>query len=232
MSRSHRSHRRRKKSNAGKIGLAGVLTGVLGAGAIVVGYVALRPEPGEDAQARPQKAVQDGSITAAPSPTTGPALSVTTPEGYTYSLGAVRTGAEDRPLSRSTPPPSGQTYAYGEYVLTNTMQQPILLDFPADLYLSREYVPDELQDRCAPQPGVPDDLCTPPTHSEVVARLNGSEPPIDENGDKLMPPGASYLVRIATEAPLEAGIADGTVRLYVWHARFTADRKGIEVRLP
>ncbi|TNY35023.1 hypothetical protein [Thermomonospora catenispora] len=232
MSGNHRSHRR-KKSNAGRIGLAGALAGVLGAGALVAGHLALRPDAGEEAPARPRKAVRDASLTVAPSPTTGPTLSVTTPEGYTYALGAVRTGVEDRPLSQSTPPPPGRTHAYGEYVLTNTMRRPILLDFPADLYLSRAHVPEELRDRCAPQAGVPDDLCTPPTHSEVVARLDGSEPPIEEDsGDRLMPPGASYLVRIATQMPMEEGIADGTVRLYVWHARFTADRRGIEVRLP
>lgn len=231
MSGTHRSHHR-KKSNAGRIGLAGALAGVLGVGALTAGYLALRPDAGEDAEAHRQKAARHGSLTAAPSPRTGPALSVTTPEGYTYSLSAVRTGVEDRPLSQSTPPPPGRTHAYGEYVLTNTMQQPVLLDFPADLYLSRAHVPDELRNRCSPQAGVPDDLCTPPTHSEVVARLAGSEPLIEENGDKLMPPGASYLVRIATQVPMKEGIADGTVRLYVWRARFTTDRVGIEVRLP
>jgi hypothetical protein len=236
MSNSYRSHRRRKKSSAGRLGLAGVLAGVLGVGAVAAGYVALKPDSGRQ---EPQNtAARDGlGQDGAPSgpsdaPRTGPTLSVTTPEGYGYGLGAAETGTDDKPLSRSTPAPSGTVYAYAEYVLTNNQQQPVLLDFPADLFLPLKYVPSAARKRCMPQPGVPEDMCTLPNHSQVVARLNGSAAPIIQDGDTLMPPGASYLVRIATDLPVDPGVGDDDIRLYVWNARFTSDRKGIELPPP
>jgi hypothetical protein len=236
MSNSYRSHRRRKKGNAGRLGLAGVLAGVLGVGAVAAGYLALKPDSGR--QSPPSAAGQEGSgeggAPGRPSdaPKTGPTLSVTTPEGYGYGLGAAKAGTDDRPLSRSTTAPSGTTYAYAEYVLTNNQQQPVLLDFPADLFLPVKYVPSAARTRCMPQPGVPEDMCTLPNHSQVVARLNGSPRPLIQDGDTLMPPGSSYLVRIATDLPVDPGIGDDDIRLYVWNARFTSDRKGIEVPMP
>ncbi|REE99274.1 hypothetical protein [Thermomonospora umbrina] len=240
MSNSHRSHRRRKKSNAGRLGLAGALTGVLGIGAVAAGYLALKPDdsapqspPGVNSRTGTGAgAGTGGAVGTADAPSTGPTLSVTTPEGYGYSLGAAESGTDDRPLTRSTPPPSGGTYAYAEYVLTNTQHQPVLLDFPADIFVPTEHVPSSARQRCMPQPGVPEDMCTLPNHSEVRKRLNGSGPPITQDGDTLMPAGASYLVRVATDLPVDPGVADGDVRLFVWNARFTSDLKGIEVELP
>ncbi|WP_103939010.1 hypothetical protein [Thermomonospora echinospora] len=201
----------------------------------MAGYVALKPDT--EPQTSSNAAVQDGpgpsGGPAEPSdaPRTGPTLSVTTPEGYGYGLGAARTGTAGKPLSRSTAAPSGTAYAYAEYVLTNNQQQPVLLDFPADLFLPLKYVPSAARQRCMPQPGVPKDMCTLPNHSQVIARLNGSAAPIVQDGDALMPPGASYLVRIATDLPVDPRVGE-EIRLYVWNARFTSDRRGIEVPLP
>ncbi|HEX2314477.1 MAG TPA: hypothetical protein VHJ17_12110 [Thermomonospora sp.] len=235
MSNSHRSHRRRRKSNAGRLGLAGALTGVLGVGAVVAGYVALQPD--SETKGTPRAGNETvtgtaGAVRPSDAPSTGPTLSITTPEGYGYSLGATRSGTADRPLSRSTPAPSGTTYAYAEYVLTNTQQQPALLDYPADLFLPRAHVPASARSRCMPQPGVPRDMCTLPNHSQVVRRLGGSAAPIVQDGDTLMPPGASYLVRVATDLPVDPGVDDADIRLFVWNARFTSDLKGVEVELP
>ncbi|ACY98813.1 MULTISPECIES: hypothetical protein [Thermomonospora] len=233
MSNSYRSQRRRKQRNAGKVGLAGALTGALGIGAVVAGYVALKPdaEPSSPPAIGAQESTQGGgAVTDAPR--TGPTLNVTTPEGYGYGLGAARAGTDDSPLPGSTPLPKGTTYAYAEYVLTNTQQRPILLDFPADLFLPLKYVPSSARKRCMPQPGVPEDMCTLPNRSRITARLNGSPGLIADGADKLMPPGSSYLVRIATELPVSARIDPADIRLYVWNARFTSDRKGIEVQMP
>jgi hypothetical protein len=233
MSNSYRSHRRRKKSSAGKLGLAGALTGAVGIAAVAVGIVLLRPGPDDGKTATPTLASQgDGAAGNAPSPQAGPTLSVTTPEGYGYGLAAARAGTNTKPLPTSSPAPSGSTYAYADYVLTNTQKRPVLLDFPADLFLPKSEVPAEALDRCMPQPGVPSNMCTLPNHSRVTARLSGAKPPISENGDTLMPAGASYLVRIATDLPVKDGLKTDNVKLYVWDARFTSDRKGIELSFP
>lgn len=240
MSNSHRSHRRRKKSNAGKLGLAGALTGVLGIGAVAVGFVLLQPgddkpkdQPGLTAEGGDTSGQGGGGAAGtAKTPKTGPTLSITTPEGYGYALGAASSGTDDKPLPRSTPPPTGTTYAYVDYVLTNSQQRAVLLDFPADLFVPKEQVPEAERERCMPQPGVPDSMCTLPNHSAVTARLNGSKPPTIQDGDTLMPSGASYLVRVATDLPVNSGVGASDIKLYVWNARFTSDRKGIEITLP
>lgn len=237
MSNSYRSHRRRKKSNAGKLGLAGAITGVLGIGAVAVGYVALKPDdkpkdpPGLTVQGN---VAQDagGKAGTAKTPKTGPALSFTTPDGFGYELGAARAGKDEKPLPRSTPGPAGTTYAFIDYVLTNSKQQPALLEFPADLFVPMVQVPAAERERCMPQPGVPESMCTLPNHSTVTGHLNGSKPPIIQDGDTLMPGGASYLVRVATDLPVLATLQQSDIKLYVWNARFTSDRKGVEVAFP
>ncbi|WP_067479894.1 hypothetical protein [Actinomadura hibisca] len=241
MSNSYRSHRRRKKkSNAGRLGLAGALTGVVGIAAVAVGIMVMRPDGGGADPAAPPAAAsggqQDeggGAIPAAGSaPKTGAPLSLTTPEGYGYGLAAVKAGTDGHPLDSSKPSPAGSGYAYADYVLTNNQRRPVLLDFPADLFLPKDRVPASAQERCMPQPGVPSAMCTLPNHSKVIARLNGSRPPVKQDDDTFIPAGASYLVRIATDLPVKDGLADSDVKLYVWETRFTNDRKGIELSFP
>lgn len=232
----YRSHRRRKKSSAGRLGLAGALTGAVGIAAVAGGIVILRPggdsaeEPTRPASAGQGEAVPRGP--SVPEPKTGPPVNFTTPEGYGYSLAAVKAGTDARPLGATKPPPSGTTYAYADYVLTNSQRRPVLLDYPADLFVMKAQVPASVQERCMPQPGIPDDMCTLPNHSKITARVGESKPPVDENGSKMIPAGASYVVRIATDLPVNDDLSADGLRLYVWNARFTSDRKGIRLAFP
>ncbi|MDL4771418.1 MULTISPECIES: hypothetical protein [Thermomonosporaceae] len=235
MSNSHRSHRRRKKHSAGRLGLAGALTGVLGIAAVAGGIMVVRHTSDGGGSTPPSLTSQvggTGGLSVAAAPKGGPAQSFTTPEGYGYDLSAVKTGTDARPLSGSTPPPSGSSYAYADYVLTNNQRRPVLLDFPSDLFVPLSQVPGSARERCMPQPGIPEHMCTLPNHSEVTARLNGSKAPIEEDGEKLMPAGASYLVRIAADLPVKDGLDAADLKLYVWDARFTSDRKGVEIAFP
>ncbi|MBD2893706.1 hypothetical protein amrb99_26280 [Actinomadura sp. RB99] len=234
MSNSYHSHRRRRKSGAGRLGLAGALTGIVGIAAVAAGIVYFRPDGTAGGGGRPSLASQGetGAQSTAPLPKTGPPVNFTTPEGYGYSLAAVKAGTDRQPLGATEAPPSGTTYAYADYVLTNSQRRPVLLDFPADLFMPKSQVPSDAQDRCMPQPGIPDDLCTLPNHSEITARLGGSKAPVDDNGDQMMPAGATYLVRIATDLPVKDGLSAGDLKMYVWNARYTSDRKGVEIAFP
>jgi hypothetical protein len=240
MEASHGSHRRRKKHSAGKLGLAGAATGVVGVMLVAIAIVVLRstgtggantPAPGTEGA----PAVNGGAVERISAPPTGPQLHLTTPDGFAYDVGAARGGTSDRPLrTDTTPPPAGKTFAYIDYVLTNTQNQEALLDFPGDVFVRRKLVPANVRGRCMPQPGVPVDMCTLPNHSAVIGYLNGSRPPIEESGDQYMPPRASYLVRVGTTQPVERGIATGPrdVRMYVWDARYIRDRRAVEVAYP
>jgi hypothetical protein len=173
-----------------------------------------------------------GDLPATPSPAAGPVLSINTPEGYGYGLAAVKAGTDPRPLSGSQPAPEGTTYAYADYVLTNNQRRPALLDFPADLFMPLSQVPDASRERCMPQAGIPDDMCTLPNTTQVTARVGGAKPLIKDAGDTLIPAGASYIVRVASDLPVKDGLKPEDLKLYVWNARYTSDRKGIEVAFP
>lgn len=237
MEGSHHSHRHRKKRSAGKLSLAGAATGVLGVVLVAVAIVLLRSTGGganahaPDTDGAP--AVDGGVVGRVATPRTGAPLHLTTPDGFAYDAAAARGGTSDRPLrTDTTPPPAGKTYAYIDYVLTNTGSQEALLDFPGDLFVRRALVPANLRARCMPQAGARDDMCTLPNHSAVIGYLRGSEAPVDENGDQYMPPRASYLVRVATTQPVEKGVKQGDLRMYVWDARYIRDRRAVEVAFP
>src|SRR4051812_47168928 len=94
----HRSHRLTKKRNAGKLGLAGAVTGVAGVAVIAMAIVILRPDAGGggvDAHATWQGGapVVEGRVRP---PKTGATLSLRTPDGFGYSVGAARGGTDDR----------------------------------------------------------------------------------------------------------------------------------------
>lgn len=232
----YRTNHRRKKRNAGRLGLAGALAGALGIAAVAAAIVVIRPGDDLGGEAgRPTLAGQ-GSMApdrpSVPAPKTGPPIGFTTPEGYGYTLAAVKAGTAAEPLGATEPPPSGTTYAYADYVLTNSQRRPVLLDYPADLFMPKAQVPASAQERCMPQAGIPDDMCTLPNHTEITARVDGAKPPIDENGTMMIPAGASYVVRIASDLPVNEDLSDGDLRLYVWNARYTSDRKGIRLAFP
>jgi hypothetical protein len=239
MEGSHHSHRRRKKHSAGKLSLAGAATGVLGVVLVAVVIVLLRSTgngganthvPGTDGA----PAVNGGVAGRVAAPRTGAALHLRTPDGFAYDVAAARGGTADRPLrTDTTPPPAGRTYAYIDYVLTNTGGQQALLDFPGDLFVRRALVPANFRARCMPQAGTAADMCTLPNHSAVIGYLNASKAPVEENGDQYIPPGASYLVRVATTQPVAKGVVGPRdLRLYVWDARYISDRRAVEAAFP
>jgi hypothetical protein len=238
MEASHGSHRRRKKRSAGKLSLAGAVTGVAGVILVAFAIVVLRSAGSGGANTRVPgtegaPAVTGGAVERLQAPRTGPGLHLRSPDGFAYDVAAVRGGTSDRPLrANTTPPPPGRTYAYIDYVLTNTQDQEGLLDFPGDLFVRRTFVPANSRRRCMPQPGVPGDMCTLPNHSAVIGYLNGSKPPIEETGDQYMPPGASYLIRVATTQPVERGAEQRDLQMYVWDARYISDRRAVEAAFP
>jgi hypothetical protein len=231
----HRSHRRTKKRNVGKLGLAGAVTGVAGVAVIAMAIVILRPDAGgggADAHAigRGGAPVVEGRVRP---PETGSTLSLRTPDGFGYSVGAARGGTDNQPLAgTSTPPPSGTTYAYIDYVLTNTQSRKALLDFPGDLFVKRDLVPADVRGRCMPQAGTPEDMCTLPNHSTVIGYLGDARAPIEDSDDQYLPSRASYLVRVATDLPVDKALTQDDLGLYVWDARYTGDRRAIKASFP
>ncbi|WP_157430631.1 hypothetical protein [Actinomadura macra] len=113
-------------------------------------------------------------------------------------------------------PTSPGAFAYIEYILTNPTGREVLLDFPGDVFVKRDLVTPRARGRCMPQASVPEDMCTPPTRSEVVRRLAGGEPIAGDGGDTFMPPGASYLVRATVDVPVERRLTREDMGLYVW----------------
>jgi hypothetical protein len=238
MEGSHHSHRRRKKRGAERLVWPAPATGVLGVVLVAFAIVLLRSAGMGGANTHVPDtdgapAVNGGAVGRVASPRTGASLHLITPDGFSYDAAAARGGTSDRPLrTATTPPPAGKTYAYIDYVLTNTGGQEALLDFPGDLFVRRELVPASARARCMPQPGVKGDMCTLPNQSAVIGYLHGSKAPVEENGDQYMPPGASYLVRVATTQPVEKGVGQRDLRMYVWDARYTSDRRAVEVAFP
>ena len=111
MDSTYHSHRRRRKArSAARLGIAGGVTGVLGvtavAGVIVVTRDHAEREQAEESAPRTM-AVKTTAIGARPHvrPKTGEAFAVSTPDGFTYALAAVRSGASAKPLTstRSRP---------------------------------------------------------------------------------------------------------------------------------
>lgn len=245
MEHNHHSHRRQNQArNAARLGIAGGVAGVLGvaaiAGLILVvrshgshaespRTVAARTSAGADAARK-----SPGGVRSRAQLKTGTELDVSTPDGFSYSLAAVKGGTADRPLdSTRTPPPDGATLGYADYVLTNTGNAPALLDFPADLFVKRSRVLSSVlaKNRCMPQPGAPSDMCTLPDHTDVVNTL-GFAAPRSEDGDQYIPAGASYLVRVATDMPVTTGTTQHDLGLYVWDSRFVPDRRAVKVPFP
>src|SRR5262249_23702951 len=151
-----------------------VAAGVVGIGAVTALIVVLRPGGGGGDTAGTQvgssSSQPGGSLQQLATPKTGPVLSLATPDGFAYGLGAVKGGVTPQPLTKGgTPAPSGGAFAYADYVLTNTGSTPALLDFTAaDLFVKRTQVPDASQARCMPQPGTPDDMCTLPNSATIL----------------------------------------------------------------
>lgn len=166
-------------------------------------------------------------------PKTGQPVRVGTPEGFAYTLAGVSGGTRgDIGLAKGAAP-GGALYAYAEYILTNTGQQPALLDFPAELYVKRSSVPLAARSRCSPQPGTAPGLCAPPSRSEVVGGLGNAKPLVkDGTGATYIPVGASYLVRTVMDAPVAGDVPQEEIGLYIASVRFTGDRIARAVPFP
>lgn len=224
MHRSYTGRRAKRHGGAGRLALAGGLVGILGIGAVAAGIIVLRPDDRDGRKAGTTGTAQS-QIRA---PQAGKALTFTTPEGYGYSLAAVARG-----IRQATGSGGETTVAYADYILTNTRQEAVLLEFPADLFIQQKKVPGAASERCMPQPGTSADMCTLPSQTKVIAGLNGSEPPTTETGgERFIPGGASYLVRVITDFPVAADTGTADLKLYVWNVRFKPDRKAVEIMFP
>ncbi|MEU8804307.1 hypothetical protein [Spirillospora sp. NPDC048819] len=226
-----REQERRARQRAGRrsgLVAAGVL--VL-AGLVMVGLVLTRgPGDGGESAAAGERP-QGGADVRLPS--AGAPIEVGTADGSKYKLAAVTSGASDGAVTTfQSSPPSGTSFPYIEYLLTNPTAEKVLLDFPGDVFVKRELVTPDARGRCMPQAGVPEDMCTPPTKSKVVRRLAGGALIPGEGGDKYMAPGATYLVRATVDVPVQNDIAREDMGLYVWKQLYMADQRAKPVPFP
>ncbi|MCW2889560.1 MAG: serine/threonine protein kinase [Streptosporangiaceae bacterium] len=245
-------HERRPAREARRAGRAGRRTTMRNAGlgaasVILVGAVAaalfLWPDSagsqtykGPAGAASPQPGDEAGPVKP---PQTGPVIKVNATQGEVnaLALAAVGGGTTDQPLEKTgTPAPSGQTYAYGDYVLTNTLGRAVLLpdltSGPADLFVKRDFVAETLRPRCMPQAGAPADTCTLTNEQKIIGLLGGSGAPTSQDGDQYMPAGASYLIRIETTLPVRTGLTRSDFGLYVWQPLYVPDRVARPIPFP
>ncbi|TDD29749.1 hypothetical protein E1287_30355 [Actinomadura sp. KC06] len=215
-----------RRGGRGGLVAAGVL--VL-AGLITVGLVLTRGSGDGDTANRPAAGAPGPDV---PLPRAGKAIEVGTADGAKYRIAAVSSGVADGVVTTFQSPPSGTSFAYVEYLLTNPTNQKVLLDFPGDVFVKRALVAPDAQGRCMPQAGVPEDMCTPPTKSRVVRRLTGGEPIPGEGGDTYMPPGATYMVRATVDVPVQREISRKDMGLYVWKQLYMADQLAKQAPFP
>ncbi|MCW2918301.1 MAG: hypothetical protein JWN52_6369 [Actinomycetia bacterium] len=245
-----RAHERRLAWEARRSGRRTTMRNVgLGAGSLIVaaGVAAAVLFWSDSAGSRPQKGHESssvnpmsvGEIGPVDTPKTGQAITVNATQGEVNALrlAAAGGGAADRPLRKTgTPAPAGQTYAYADYVLTNTLSRPVLLpdlsSGPADLFVKRDVVPQTLRTRCMPQAGAPKDSCTLTNEQKIIGLLGGSAAPTIQDGDQYMPAGASYLIRIETTLPVRVGLKQADLGLYVWQALYVPDRVARLIAFP
>ncbi|MWA06944.1 hypothetical protein F8568_042715 [Actinomadura sp. LD22] len=225
--------RNRRRGRRGGLIAGGVL--VLAA-AVTAGLVLL-PRSGDGKGGEgpaPASAEQRPAGGQARLPRTGTPIEVGTADGSKYRLAAVGGGVSDDGVVTTfqSSPPSGTSFAYIEYVLTNPTDHKVLLDFPGDVFLKRALVTKAAQGRCMPQAGVSEDMCTPPTQSRVVRRLAGGDLIPGDGGDKYLSPGASYLVRATVDVPVARRLTKADMGLYVWKQLYMADQLAKQVPFP
>jgi hypothetical protein len=211
-----------------------MLGAVAGLVALAAGGVLMWPRGlGLDAGAGPRTEPGSSAEPNAPLPRSGSAVDVGTADGSRYRIAAVDGGIDEGGAApQQSSPPAGSKYAYVEYVLTNPSKERVLLDFPGDVFLDRNLVQERARGRCMWQAGVPEDMCTPPTRSEIVRRLAGRALVAGDGGDKYLPPGASYLVRATVEVPVSDRIKRDDLRLYIWKQLYMADRLAKQAPFP
>ncbi|MEV5831744.1 hypothetical protein AB0L25_39890 [Spirillospora sp. NPDC052242] len=216
---------RRAGRRAGFVAAAVVaLAGLVTAG-VVVTSSGREGEAGNAALGGAGGGERPNGTASVPLPEAGKAVEVGTADGSRYRIAAVTAGVSDAAMpSTQSAAPSGTSYPYIEYLLTNPKNERVLLDFPGDVFVKADLVAADARGRCMPQAGVPEDMCTPPTKSRVVKTLAGGELVAGEGGDKWMPPGSSYLVRATVTVPVDRRIDGTDLGLYIWRQLYMNDR--------
>ena len=211
-----RARKRNGTARAGMLLLAGALVGVLGLGAVMAwpSGGGEKPEPG-------RTVMGTGTVTTSVMPELGPLMELRSTDGYGYTIAAVEGGTEET---------GGEKYAYIDYMLANTQQQPVPLEYPGDLFLDRDKAPEGVP--CADQPGAPSERCTVENTTTVKAVLGESDPLVLVDGEEHMAAGSSYLLRVRTKDPVSGDVSSEDLGLYVWQVRFIADRKARHVAFP
>ncbi|GAA1806201.1 hypothetical protein GCM10009735_43880 [Actinomadura chokoriensis] len=212
-----------------------VAAGVLVLAGLVTAGLVLTPGSGDDGggtEAAPSSGEQS-PIGTGELPDAGTPITVGTADGSKYRLAAVTSGVSDgvAPTSQSSPP-SGTSFPYVEYILSNPTQKNVLLDFPGDVFVRRSLVAPDAQGRCMPQAGVPEDMCTPPTRSQVVRHLAGGQLVPGDGGDKYLPPNSSFLVRATVDVPVNRAVKRTDMGLYVWKQLYMADQLAKQAPFP
>ncbi|MFC4913366.1 hypothetical protein [Actinomadura gamaensis] len=233
-SERHRIRREQRGRSGRRKGL------LIGAGALVAAAAAagaLLLIPGSDgkeggADISSAGGDQAPSAQSGTMPRTGTPVTVGTTDGSKYQLAAVDSGAGDGASTQQTTAPSGYGFGYIEYVLSNPTDKKVLLDFPGDVFVKRALVESSARGRCMPQAGTPEDMCTPPTHSDVVRSLRGGRLVAGDGDDKYMPPGSAYLVRATVDVPIQKELKAGDLRLFIWKQLYMNDQTAKEAPLP
>ncbi|WP_051301382.1 hypothetical protein [Actinomadura rifamycini] len=204
-----------------------VAAGVVALAGLVMAGVVLSSSTREDeaGNAALGGAERPNGTASVPLPEAGKPVEVGTADGSRYRIAAVTAGVSDGAMpSAQSAAPSGTSYPYIEYLLTNPKDEQVLLDFPGDVFVKADLVADDARGRCMPQAGVPEDMCTPPTKSRVVKTLAGGEPIAGDGGDKWMPPGSSYLVRATVTVPVDRRIDGTDLGLFIWRQLYVNDQ--------
>ncbi|MQY04317.1 hypothetical protein [Actinomadura macrotermitis] len=230
-SRSDR-HRVRKQEQGGRrTGLIAAAATAVVVAAGAVGGLLFLPGSGEGGDAAVQPA-RTAAEAEGPEPRTGKPVEVGTADGSRYRIAAVGGGTDDGVSPQQAAPSPGMKLAYVEYVLGNPTRQKVLLDYPGDVFVKRALIPANARGRCMWQTGVPEDMCTPPTKSEVVRRLTGGALQDGDGGDKYLPPKSSFLVRATVEVPVDKRLKRGDLRLYIWKKLYVEDQYAREASFP
>ncbi|MCP9953213.1 hypothetical protein LUX33_35420 [Actinomadura madurae] len=227
-----RERQRQARRRAGRRGGL-VAAGVLAVAGLVTAGLVLTPGSGGDsgsdaAAAGGQPAGAGGEL-----PPAGPPITIGTADGSRYRIATVTSGVSEGVVTTfQSTPPSGTSFPYIEYILSNPSDQKVLLDFPGDVFVKGDLVAPNARGRCMPQAGVPEAMCTPPTRSQVVRRLSGGALIPGEGGDKYIPPGAAYLVRATVDVPVDQNIKRSDMGLYVWKQLYMADQLAKQAPFP
>lgn len=221
MASTHPSHRRKNAHRSSRLAIGGAVIGVIGVVAIAALVVVLRS--GASRTGAPEQVGATSSHSARTK--TGQTLDMSTPDGYAYRMGAVDGGSSGRTKTGKS---SGGA-AYIDYVLTNMLSTPALLDFPGDLFVKRSLVAPGVP--CQPETGAPADTCSVRNHSQIIDNL-GSPAPVSRNGDQYLAGNSSYLVRITTDPVLTLVPAQSDLALYVWNERFVPTGQATLVPFP